>query len=64
MALRDIYEANKTTAEDQETAVVGTRQQQTLGKKRQHGERDAEDHSLPLPGFWKKFSVALKQIVG
>lgn len=33
MALRDIYEANKTTAEDQETAVVGTRQQQTLGKK-------------------------------
>lgn len=63
MALRDIYEANKTTAEDQETAVVGTRQQQTLGKE-DSMERDAEDHSLPSPGFWKKFSVALKQIVG
>lgn len=33
MALWDIYEANKTTAKDQETAVVGTRQQQTLGRK-------------------------------
>lgn len=42
---------------------MGTRQQQTLGKK-DSVESDAEDHSLPLPWFWKEFSAALKQFVG
>lgn len=37
MALRDIYEANKTTAKHQERAVVGTRQQQTEHRQRREG---------------------------
>lgn len=51
-ALRDIYEANKTRAKDPGTALVGTRQQQTLGRNG-IAESDVEtvvaDHSLPLP---------------
>lgn len=64
MALRDIYDANKTAAKDQERAVVGTQQQQKLGST-DSGDGDAEDPSLPLPSFREKnVSVALKQIVG
>lgn len=33
MVLRDVCEAKKTPAKNQETAVAGTRQQETLGKK-------------------------------
>lgn len=51
-AVQDIYEANKTTAKDQETAVVGTRQQQTLGDKGSD-ESEAEDRLLHLPRFGK-----------
>lgn len=51
MALRDIYDANKTTAKDQETAAVGTRQRRTLWTVK--ARKDSNSVSVGLKDEWR-----------